>query len=215
MTKAASFFVERLVVGPTGENAYLLGCPRTRKAVFIDPGGDAAHLLRLSEKLKLLPIAILHTHGHADHIGGDSDLKAETGLPILIHPEDAEMLTDPEKNLSAYFYEPLVAPPADGFLGDGDVYAVGALKLEVIHTPGHTQGGICFKVDQSVFTGDALFAGSIGRTDFPGGSERVLLASIRKRLLSLPDEVTIYPGHGPSSTIGEERRHNPFLEGLI
>ncbi len=207
--------VEKLVVGPTEENAYILGCPTTRKAVFIDPGGDAAHLLRLAEKLNLAPIAILHTHGHADHIGGDSDLKAATGLPILIHPEDAGMLTDPERNLSAYFYGPLVAPPADGYLKDGEVYNVGALKLEVIHTPGHTQGGICFQVNQSIFTGDALFAGSIGRTDFPGGSEHVLLDSIRRRLLSLPDETAIYPGHGPASTIGRERHHNPFLEGLI
>lgn len=211
----ASILVEKLVVGPTEENVYLLGCPQTRKAVFIDPGGDAAHLLRLAEKLKLVPIAILHTHGHADHIGGDSDLKRAMGLPILIHSEDAEMLADPERNLSAYFDEPLVAPPADGFLGDGDIYDVGSLKLEVVHTPGHTKGGISFKVNQSVFTGDTLFAGSIGRTDFPGGSERVLLESIRRHLLSLPDETTIYPGHGPVSTIGRERQHNPFLEGLI
>jgi hydroxyacylglutathione hydrolase len=191
MEKDETILIEKLVVGPAEENAYLLGCPQTRKAVFIDPGGDAAHLLRLARKLKLEPIAILHTHGHADHIAGDNDLKKVLGLPIWIHPEDAGMLTDPEKNLSSYFYEPLSTPPADGFLKDGDSYNVGSLRLEVLHTPGHTPGGICFKVNQSVFTGDALFAGSIGRTDFPGSSERALLESIRRRLLTLPDRTTI------------------------
>jgi hydroxyacylglutathione hydrolase len=208
----ASILVERLVVGPTEENSYVLGCPTTRKAVFIDPGGDVPQLLRMVQELKLDPIAILQTHGHADHIGGISDLKAATGLPVLIHAEDAGMLTDPERNLSAYFYEPLVAPPADQLLNGGQTLEVGGLTLVVLHTPGHTFGGCSFKVDRSVFTGDALFAGSIGRTDFPGGSERTLLKAIREQLLTLPDETTIYPGHGPSSTIGEERRYNPFLQ---
>jgi glyoxylase-like metal-dependent hydrolase (beta-lactamase superfamily II) len=122
------------------------------------------------------------------------------------------MLTDPERNLSAYFYEPFVSPPADQFLNGGQILEVGGLKLEVLHTPGHTPGGCSFKVDRSVFTGDALFAGSIGRTDFPCGSERILLKAIRERLFTLPDETTIYPGHGPSSTIGEERKYNPFFQ---
>ena len=158
----------------------------------------------------------INTHGHIDHIGANRAIKERYDIPLLIHSADSASLTDPGLNLSAMGFGRLDSPPSDRELQDGDEILVGEIMLKVISTPGHTPGGICLLICRSgqpdvIITGDTLFAGGVGRTDFPGGSWSLLMESIRNRLLSFPDETIIFPGHGSHSTIGEERSSNPFL----
>ena len=155
--------------------------------------------------------SIVNTHGHVDHIVANRALKKRTGAEILIHRADGEMLIDARKNFSSMLAVPVTSPPADRLLEGGDVIQVGDLELKVAFTPGHSPGGISLLGDGMVFTGDTLFAGSIGRWDFPGASYNLLLASVRNKLLVLDDETVVYPGHGPATTIGEEKRYNPFF----
>ncbi|MBU1148135.1 MAG: MBL fold metallo-hydrolase, partial [Candidatus Omnitrophica bacterium] len=155
----------------------------------------------------LKPKAVINTHGHGDHIGADS----EFGLPIWIHSLDAEFLQDPSKNLSGMLGFLLKTKPASRLLDEGDVLKIGSVNLEVIHTPGHTPGSICFKGDSVVFTGDTLFCEGIGRTDFAYGSQEDIIRSIKEKLFTLDDNYLIYPGHGPSSSIGKEKVSNPFI----
>ncbi len=164
------------------------------------------------------PKYIVNTHGHADHIAANAALvEAYPDAELCIHPADAEMLGKPTKNLSAFFGEPLRSPPAGRMLNEGDCLSIGANTLTVIHVPGHTPGGIALywpgtdAVAGMLFCGDALFAGGIGRTDFPGGDEKALLAGIREKLFVLPDDTLVLPGHGPSTTIGREKETNPFF----
>jgi len=198
------------VVGELGANCYLLASEEGKEAVVIDPGGDAELILNALRENCLLPTYIINTHGHVDHTLANSSLAKATSAKILIHREDAKMLSDPEANLSGWFNQEITSS-ADELLENGQIIEVSNLKIEVIHTPGHTRGGICLKVKDKVFTGDTLFASGIGRTDLPGGDYKTLLDSIRQKLLTLPDETIIYPGHGESSTIGQERKENPFL----
>lgn len=199
-------------VGNLGTNCYIVGCRQSQEAAVIDPGGNAEAILSALRQEKLTPVCIINTHGHADHIAANAKVKEATGAPVYIHEEDAPMLLSASKNLSGFIGSGFTCPPADKELKDGDSVRIGSLELTVLHTPGHTQGGICLKIDDVVFSGDTLFAESIGRTDFPGGSYRQLLTSIKERLMVLPDTVTVYPGHGPETTIGWERKHNPFIE---
>ena len=188
-------------------NCYILGCERTHGAAIIDPGADEKAIERQIAVLGLEPKMIINTHGHVDHIGANSKL----GLPVYIHKADAGQLTDPVKNVSASIGMPLKSPPAAKLLQDGDRIDIGDIDIEVIHTPGHTPGSICLKFRDIVFTGDTLFAEGVGRTDFPGGSEPELLKSIQEKLFVLPDSTKVYPGHGPATTIGHEKRKNPFF----
>jgi len=204
---------EYLVVGAVGANCYIIGCEETGEGVVVDPGGDGPAILRLVRERGLKVKYIIDTHGHVDHISANGQVKEATGAPILIHELDAPMLTDASRNLSFFAPRPVRGPAADRTLRNGEVVQVGNLKLEVIHTPGHTPGGISLRLGDKVLTGDTLFAGSIGRTDFPGGSYTTLIDSIKQKLLPLGDEIEVYPGHGPPSTIGEERATNPFLTG--
>lgn len=199
--------------GSLATNCYILGCPETKEAVVVDPGWDSADIINLLEEENLHLNYIINTHGHGDHIGANGDLKEYSGAKIFIHQADAELLTDPQKNLSAAFGgKKVTSLPADGFLQDGDVIKVGtSIALEVLHTPGHTPGGICLKGANFILTGDTLFAGSIGRTDFPGGSYEELVTSIKKKLFTLEGDYFIYPGHGPGSTLEKERTSNPFI----
>lgn len=199
--------LEKLVVGPMRVNCYILGSPGTGEAIVIDPGAEPEKIKGYLKDCRLKVNYIVNTHGHIDHIGADAALAA----PVYIHRMDAPFLSNPQLNLSAMLGLSLSLPVKALFLEDGQKLKAGEISLEVIHTPGHTPGGVCLNTGRFCFTGDTLFAQGIGRTDIPAASERDLRNSITKRLLTLREEVTIYPGHGPSSTIGEERRNNPFL----
>jgi glyoxylase-like metal-dependent hydrolase (beta-lactamase superfamily II) len=206
-------FVKGLIVGALQANAYIAGCPAGKVAAVIDPGGEAERIVAEIASLGYEVCCILITHGHYDHIGGLAELKKKTGAPVMIHTGDASMLTNAGTNLSLSLGRKYEAGMPDRELNDGDVIRVGEHKLEVYHTPGHTPGSVCFAAPGLVFSGDTLFAGSIGRTDFPGGSLRQLMTAIKRKLLPLPDDTVVYPGHGPDTTIGEEREQNPFLTG--
>jgi glyoxylase-like metal-dependent hydrolase (beta-lactamase superfamily II) len=187
--------LRRLIVGPYQTNCYLLGCKQTNQGLVIDPGDE---VLRIVKEITRSGLSIKHiaiTHGHIDHVGGVLELKRITKAPVLIHRLDATALG---------------AKP-DGFLDEGQVLQVGTYNISIIHTPGHSAGGVCLYAPGAVFTGDALFAGSVGRTDFPGGSHELLIEGVRQKIFPLGDELRIYPGHGPESTIGTERQTNPFF----
>jgi glyoxylase-like metal-dependent hydrolase (beta-lactamase superfamily II) len=208
--------VRMFAVGTLLTNCYLVGCEEKREAAVIDPGFDDAReaekIMKIADKEKLRVKYIINTHGHSDHICGNRIMKEMTGAPILIHEYDAPMLISSEKNLSGMYRDKTTSPPADKLLHEGDIINVGNVKLKVVHTPGHSKGGLSLLCDDVVFTGDTLFAGSIGRYDFPRASYKELMNSIKTKLAVLPDHLKVYPGHGPTSTIGEEKRNNPFLQ---
>ena len=157
-------------------------------------------------------VYIINTHGHIDHIGANRAIKDATGAKVLIHKNDAKMLTNAVSNFSFMMGRQVTSPPAEQFIDEGDIIKIGnTVELKVIHTPGHSPGGICLMTDNIIFSGDTLFYGSIGRTDFPGGSYRDLISNIKNKLLCYDDDVVVYPGHGPATTIGFERKRNPFL----
>lgn len=203
--------LEMLVVGQLDVNCYILGCKETKEAAIIDPGGDADEIINTVNRLGVKPKYIICTHGHADHIGAVSQIKNATGAKVLIHSADAEMFTDPQKNLSAFLGANIVLQPADQLLAEGDTVKLGNLDLEIVNVPGHTKGGICIKVEDVIFSGDTLFAGSIGRSDFPGGSHTQLIKGIKEKILTLPGQTKVYPGHGPDTTVEQEKRQNPFI----
>ena len=202
----------QMEVGSLGTNCYIAYCENTKKAVIIDPGGDAAKILAAVSREGLSVEAIINTHGHADHVLANVKVQEATGAPLWIHSADADMLGSGSRNLSAFLGGATSCGTADRLLADGEVLPVGEFSLTALHTPGHTPGGISLLFDKTVFVGDTLFAESIGRTDFPGGSYSQLINSIKTKLMSLDDEVKAYPGHGPATTIGWERRQNPFIQ---
>jgi len=201
------FFLKRFVVGPLAVNAYLVADPSTKTACLIDPGAEYKKIRAFLDKEGLKLSFIINTHGHGDHIGANADF----GVPIYIHRLDKDFLVDPGRNLSRSFFFSVKSPPASRLLEEGDSIEIGGVRLKVLHTPGHTPGSISLVSGGVAFTGDTLFNSGVGRTDFDYGDEAALFDSIRKKLLTLPDETTIYPGHGEESTIGEEKRSNPFL----
>ncbi|MDH7576396.1 MAG: MBL fold metallo-hydrolase [Bacillota bacterium] len=204
--------VKCLAVGPMLANCYLVWCEETKDALVIDPGGEGERILAEIKREQLQVKYIVNTHGHVDHIAANHKVKEGTGAKILVHAEDAPLLTSPNFNLSIYVGTPVKGPAADMLLCEGEEIVVGKqVRLSVLHTPGHTRGGICLNAGEAIFTGDTLFAGSIGRTDFPGGSYQDLLNSIKTKILINDDHVLLYPGHGPTSTVGDERKSNPFL----
>lgn len=199
--------IDILPVGHMQANCYVVSSQKTKNAILIDPGDEYSTIKNFLEKNGLTAKFILHTHGHIDHIQADNQFN----LPVYIHKGDLQLLLEPEKNLSSFFGYPFKVKLAPKTVTDLEAIVLDDLKLEVLYTPGHTPGGICLRTDKAVFTGDTLFAGSIGRTDFPGASQDELLKSIQEKLLNLPDNTIIYPGHGPASTIGREKKMNPFL----
>ncbi|MBU0491715.1 MAG: MBL fold metallo-hydrolase [Chloroflexi bacterium] len=205
-----------LVVGNLATNCYVVGDPETKKGIIIDPGGDAEQIMNAVQRAGLDIVAIVDTHGHFDHVMANEVVQELTGAPIAIHPADAPMLTDPKKGFGmfAMFFGNLPGgPPAEVLLNDGDEVRFGNQALKVVHTPGHSQGSISLVGDDVVFSGDALFQRSIGRTDFPGGDHHQLIDSIRRHILTLPDDTVVYSGHGPETTVGDEKRYNPFVRG--
>jgi len=203
--------IKTLVVGPIMANSFILGCEETREAAVIDPGDDADRIFLALAESGLTTKLIINTHGHLDHVGANKRLKDVTGAAILIHPLDAPMLNQVASSAAAWGITAVNSPPPDRELEDGDKVTFGNIILKVIHTPGHTPGGISLCTEHEVFVGDTLFAGSIGRTDFPGGSFETIKKSIQLKLFTLPDDVKVYPGHGPVTTIGVEKRTNPFV----
>ncbi|MCE5284920.1 MAG: MBL fold metallo-hydrolase [Pelosinus sp.] len=201
-----------LQVGPIGTNCYIVYSEHTRQAAVIDPGGNAEDILAELKEQQLTVLAIINTHGHADHIMANTKLREVTQAPLYIHSADAPMLLSARLNLSQFLGMEFTCEPADQLLSEGDKITIGEFVLTVVHTPGHTPGGISLLTDQIVFSGDTLFAESVGRTDFPGGSQSQIVESVKNKLLILDDAVKVLPGHGPGTTIGWERTHNPYIQ---
>ncbi len=201
--------VESLVVGDLGVNSYLL--IGDGEGVIIDPGAEGERLFALIQGREVVLRYIVNTHGHFDHTGANGFIKEKTGADLAIHEADVELLKDTPYQASLFGLSARPSPEPDLILKDGYILEVEGLRIEVIHTPGHTKGSISLLVDGVLFTGDTLFAGSVGRTDLPGGSYEGLMRSIRERILPLPDDTLIYPGHGPSTTLQYEKATNPFL----
>lgn len=203
--------LESLPTGPLQVNCYILGCPKTRQAAVIDPGGDVPEILALLQQHDLKLQLVINSHGHFDHVGGNRQLLAATGAELLLHQADSQLLASAASHAAAFGMQTDSSPPPQRLLAGGEQLVLGELLIEVLHTPGHSPGGICLLIEDQVIVGDTLFAGSIGRTDLPGGDHQTLIASIRDKLLVLPDATEVHPGHGPSTTIGREKRYNPFL----
>ncbi len=205
---------DTVVVGALGVNCYILGCEETRQAVVVDPGDEAEKILSRVKRHNLTPVAIINTHGHFDHVGVNSQIILATGAKLHIHQADAGMLGDVARIARMYGLHGENSPPPDTLLEDNTLINFGNLKIKIIHTPGHTAGGCCLYIEEKnmLISGDTLFAESIGRTDLPGGSFTQLLKSIKEKLFLLPEQVQVHPGHGSGTTIGHEKRHNPYME---
>lgn len=205
--------VRTAVVGPFAENCYLVGCPTTKEAMVIDPGGEASRVLGMCAPGDFRVTRIVLTHGHIDHVAGAADVQAATGAPVTIHADDAEWLASLPQQAATFGFGNARLPVVERHHADGDTFRVGEHEARIIHTPGHTRGGcsVWFASDRVLFTGDTLFAASVGRTDLPGGDFAALERSIRERLFPLGDDVRFHPGHGPGGLLGEERATNPFV----
>jgi len=206
--------VKQLTVGMMGVCCYIVSCEKTKKAAIIDPGGDEDRILDYCTTNGLQVAYIINTHGHPDHVCGNGRIQEATGAQIVMHSADAAYFDDPR--IKDYFSSLGMdeSPPIGLIVEDGDVIAVGEEQLQVIHTPGHTPGGICLYNPPHCFTGDTLFVGAVGRTDFPGGSMEQMSKAIRTRLLTLPEDTFVWPGHGYGglqSTIGREAKTNPYF----
>lgn len=203
--------LQTVCVGPMQVNCYILACASNSLSILIDPGDEEDKIRKVLNKHKLNPAFIINTHGHYDHIGCDNKFN----VPVYIHSKELELLNNPELNLSGLFSISYHVDSKIKTLEDREIIELEDIQLQVIHTPGHTPGGISLLMkkprDDILFTGDALFCQGIGRTDFPGANETLLIRSIKEKLFALSDDTVIYPGHGPSSTIGDEKRSNPFL----
>lgn len=203
--------VRELSVGPLQVNCFLVACSKTRVAMVIDPGGEGDRILYLAKSEGFKISKVVNTHAHFDHIGANRQLVEATGAELMLHSADLPLLQNARKHAEIYGLTVASSPEPDRLLDQGDSFEVGEHPFKVLHVPGHSPGGICLLGDGHVFVGDVLFAGSIGRTDLPGGDFDTLVEGVRQHLLSLPDETIVHPGHGPDTTIGQERRMNPFV----
>ncbi len=203
--------IKDVVVGPLEVNCYILGCEDTREAAIIDPGDNADEIIKIIEKEDLKPKFIINTHAHFDHVGGVKTIQDHYKIDFLLHKDDLFLIENLDAQATSFGLGNIPKPNVNKFLKDGDKISLRQKVVEVIHTPGHTPGGVCYYVDNVIFVGDTMFAGSIGRTDFPGSSYEMLIKSIKEKLFPLDDNIIVYTGHGPATTIGNEKRHNPFL----
>ncbi len=203
---------ESFRVGPFQCNCMLFGCEETQSAILIDPGDDAETILSVLARHRLRALYLLHTHAHLDHIGATHDMRQKSMAAACLHEDDMPLCENLAVQADLFGLPAPPVPTIDRFLKDGDVLSFGHHKVDVLHTPGHTPGSVSFHIPSiGLITGDTLFAGSVGRTDLWGGSQPTLLRSIHTRLLSFPEETVVYPGHGPKTTIGREKRSNPYL----
>jgi glyoxylase-like metal-dependent hydrolase (beta-lactamase superfamily II) len=203
--------VHQMSVGPLQVNCFIVACSRTSEAVVIDPGEEGEGILHLAEKTGLRICKVVNTHGHFDHIGANQYIVEKTGAELLAHADDLPLLQNARHHAEIYGLSVAASPEPDRLLDQGDSFQVGDLTFNVFHVPGHSPGSICLLAEGHLFVGDVLFSGSIGRTDLPGGDFDALVKGVRERLFTLPDETIVHPGHGPDTTIGRERRINPFV----
>jgi len=203
---------EHVIVGAIETNCYLVYDEETKECAVIDPGAEGEKIIHLIHQKELKPIMIINTHGHVDHVGANKDLLDEYGVPLLIHSADSPMLDKVEQMELSFFLGAKNSPPADKFLVEGEKVDIGSVRLEIIHTPGHSPGSVSLLGDGVLFSGDTLFWGGVGRTDLPGGSWDELVRSIKEKILTLPKETLVLPGHGPQTTVDQEERSNPFIQ---
>lgn len=213
--KRGTMIFETIVVGELGVNCYLLADSQTKEGVVIDPGAEPERVLAAIKEKGIKVTSVLNTHGHFDHIGGNRKLTETTGAALMISREDEPFLSRAATSARMYGLKSDDSPAPSAYLAEGDLVRFGSHQLKVIHIPGHSPGGSCFYLEKEaiLISGDSLFAESIGRTDLPGGSQAQLVGAIRAKLLTLPETVKVFPGHGPATTIGHEKRHNPYLGG--
>jgi len=202
---------ETLIVGPLETNCYLVYCQETLECAVVDPGAEAIRIFQLIAGKGLKPAVMLNTHGHVDHIGANKDIKEKFNIPLYIHSADSSLLEEVQQSEIGIFLGARDSPSPDHFLNDGDKIKIGKSFLRVIHTPGHSPGSVSFLGDGFLLSGDTLFSGGVGRTDLPGGSWKEMENSIKNKILTMPDEMIILPGHGPSTTVGKEKSSNPFI----
>jgi len=212
LARGCKVIVDKLVVGPFASNCYIVGSESNKAGMIVDPGDEARRILNKVKDLKLDIKFIVLTHGHIDHTGALKEVKEATGAEVVVHGGDAKSLNQGALRIILGLSYP-APPPPDRLLKGGESLDIGDLHFEVVHTPGHTPGGICLLGEGVVFSGDTLFNYGIGRADLPGGNYSQLMNSIQTRLMTLPDNTIVYPGHGPATTIGAEREGNPFLSG--
>ena len=202
--------IKTLPIGPLETNCYIVGCETTGEGLIIDPASDDDTIIQQVKKLNLTIKYILLTHGHFDHCCGLSAMKREFDVPVAVHPDDIPFVAQAKLHGKMYGIDvPDIILP-DTFIQEDDCFEIGTYTLRAIHTPGHTPGGVCFVCAKHLFSGDTLFSGSIGRTDLPGGNHTQIIASIKTKLYTLPDDTLVYPGHGPQTSIGDEKQYNPF-----
>jgi hydroxyacylglutathione hydrolase len=206
--------IHSLTVAPIGTNCFVLACEKTGEAIMIDPGGEPDRILALVDEKQYRLQYIINTHAHFDHVGAVADIKIRKQVPFYLHKDDAVYLepTVFRETLASFGFHHIQPPTVDAYIDPSHDYTFGELSFKVLETPGHSPGGVCFLFEKDVFVGDTLFAGSIGRTDFPGGSMSTLMESIRTRLMCLADDTVVHCGHMGQTTIGHERRHNPFSQ---
>ncbi len=204
--------IKKVVVGSLEVNCYIIGCEDTKDAAIIDPGDNADEIISIIEKEGLKPKFIINTHAHFDHIGGVKVIQDHFKIDFILHEGDLFLVDNASEQATSFGLKPILKPEVNKYVNDADEINLGNMSIAVIHTPGHSPGCVCYYLENNVFVGDTLFAGSIGRTDLPGGSYETLITSVKEKLFSLGDNTVVHPGHGPSTTIENEKKNNPFLK---